>query len=1001
MQLNSIIYDIPTLSSAISTQLNAESTSFQAIYPSDTATSLVNTLSSYGAMLQYQLVSAMANCYTDSAYSEAGIHQLAETLGNRLHGNISSQAKCNITRTNLQGIPNVTIPKGTKFSINGLNFFNKENLIFPLSFDTINDTTLIQGELLTAEFTTSGISGERIYFSENFKCNTDLIEVYINNVKWKTTESFLPYVITDNNMQDEMNIVILRTDPDGRSYIKFGNNSNGVIPPVNSTVVIKYISNEGATGNLPSINLEVKLVDPIYYTTDSGQREQLTITGATTTTAASGFDTQSIDTLRESSPYVFASGQRAVRRNDYKAMLLNNCGYLTCNVWGEYEEAIAFGGYDKIMMNMVYYTGIKSIQYYDAQPIGQFDDLSTSFIDEITVSQDSGIGFYNFSGNISSARGFNGSYIVNINSYTNKNIPIGIKYTDKYGTGILTYNSHENSTLSSADDLYPVNDFVEYDDKGNIQYKTTRYNITTNQDLDATYPPQNLITGGVNNIGYRSSGKTKGHTAVITFNNPFQIFVTAQPASTIAAFAFKSPESDIYSSHFIGQFAIYATNDESANTTNIKNDSAWTRIAEVQSFDFNVQPGGWSNWITTNLFKPGTTTSDEDDISNLIWTTPGTTPNLTINLPAKFKDDELTFDLTINDFPVSTSDYVVNVSDGILKILNRDILSPEYKDGEKIPDVIILKASRKDWELYTRYVIEVYSIANPNVNNPAVVAIDQMKIITKDSASTIWYANNNYVKLKVPVIKDKNGGNQICLPSDMQYYQYNVTVENISEYLSGDTLHYITPDNKYNFIVNIINPQQNQVSVYLDNNPTITTLRGKDPLLVSQASLSYTRPSANDDPNLPRTATISITSTNTVNISSSYTGNFYSNTDIQSVDMPVIDKYNHFTTYIEFKQPRIKNINIDVTIEYENVVTYQDVKNNVITAIMDIFKITPYYIGKTLNVSDIWKAINSVSGVKRFIVTTPINNIDCKPFELIVLPKENLIIHDVLNSEYK
>ena len=81
MKLDSIVYDVNSLSNAIASELNKNSPTFQAIYPSDTATSLVNTLASYGSMLQYQIVSAMANCYTDSAYSEAGIHQLAETLG--------------------------------------------------------------------------------------------------------------------------------------------------------------------------------------------------------------------------------------------------------------------------------------------------------------------------------------------------------------------------------------------------------------------------------------------------------------------------------------------------------------------------------------------------------------------------------------------------------------------------------------------------------------------------------------------------------------------------------------------------------------------------------------------------------------------------------------------------------------------------------------------------------------------------------------------------------
>ena len=103
MKLDNVIYDVETLAKAITEQWNAESTAFQAMYPSDTATSLVNGMSAYGSMLQYCLVSAMANCYTDSAFSEAGVYQLADTLGNTLHGNVSSQVLVNLTKNNFIG----------------------------------------------------------------------------------------------------------------------------------------------------------------------------------------------------------------------------------------------------------------------------------------------------------------------------------------------------------------------------------------------------------------------------------------------------------------------------------------------------------------------------------------------------------------------------------------------------------------------------------------------------------------------------------------------------------------------------------------------------------------------------------------------------------------------------------------------------------------------------------------------------------------------------------
>ena len=139
MKLNSIIYDTGTLANAITEQLIDESPTFKAMYPSETSTALVNLLAGYGSMLQYTIVSAIANCYTDTAFSPSAIYQLAETLGNRLHGNVSSQLYCNITRTSLKGKDNIVIPRNSVFQVEGIPFFNRDPIVFPRDVDVVNN----------------------------------------------------------------------------------------------------------------------------------------------------------------------------------------------------------------------------------------------------------------------------------------------------------------------------------------------------------------------------------------------------------------------------------------------------------------------------------------------------------------------------------------------------------------------------------------------------------------------------------------------------------------------------------------------------------------------------------------------------------------------------------------------------------------------------------------------------------------------------------------------
>ena len=179
MKLDSIIYDANTLSSVVNEKLLQESPTFTASYPSETSTALVNTLSAYSAMLQYTMVSAMANCYTDTAYSPSGVYQLAETLGNRLHGNVSSQLTCTIKRTNTVGTT-VQIPAHSYFDVEGQKFFNPDAIIFQNNNDQVGGVKLVQGEFITTENVTSGTVGEKIYFAEDFKCNMNMVKVYIN-----------------------------------------------------------------------------------------------------------------------------------------------------------------------------------------------------------------------------------------------------------------------------------------------------------------------------------------------------------------------------------------------------------------------------------------------------------------------------------------------------------------------------------------------------------------------------------------------------------------------------------------------------------------------------------------------------------------------------------------------------------------------------------------------------------------------------------------------------
>ena len=973
MKLDNIIYDINTLGNAIQGELINDSTTFQAMYPSQTASELVNVLAGYGSMLQYTLVSAMANCYTETAYSPTGIYQLAETLGNKLHGNISSRLKCKITRTSLNGVANTTIPSGSMFNVEGINFFNKEDIIFPRNINTINDVTLIQGTKNVTEKIASGIKGERFYFSENFECNTNEVSVTVDGQRWSIVDTFIPVNTIGVIDEGEIQVFVLGTDPDGRSYLKCGSGSNALIPSPGASIKITWISNQGSTGNITKSNAEIQLLTPIYGISNENQRELLTIDITESTPAAGGFDTQSLMTLKESSPYIFASGNRAVRRNDYKALLLNKCGYQTCNVWGEYEQAQMNGTYDKIMMNMVYYSGIKTIQKYDLQEITK-PELD---ITKVQYNLDPTGNYYEIGGFPSSVRGFLGSYEIEFISTDDNNSPISLKYFDKFGTGILTCDYSDNKLVigDEFEDLYLIDDLGPDVQQSIPSYFPERiinlqplhdYGNGLVFDIHNQYCPaldsakRDLFrtkyeksTDYVNNHDtYLFSGQASQNiSSILLPSNPIQLlfqFPMRRPIDdddtttenyetvdwgVISGFMFKTPGDSELLKDFIGSFAVYGSDlnnirmDQDTHFINVKNDSSWTKLTDTITISSSLNPGDWTDWFTLNTYNPDTNK----------WTN---YRNYLIEIYS-FRDEESK-----------------NVTAGRRLAIGEIVAT--YGNQEKS-----LRKRSNDQIISTSFL--------------------------SGRTSYIYYYNNNQVTLRLPYNRSNNQG--IAIPSTMNLYDYDVVVEGLTVengFTIGQVVSYLY--NGYEFKIKVIDNTTGAYTVTLSkgNNITTSTLKGAISIQVE------------DDLDNPlvaaKHARIYINSAPCVTLYASYLGNFYSNTDIQSSDLPTIEKYNHFTTYLEFKQPRIKNIYVDLSIEFENVVTATDVKNNVITAVNKLFDITPYYLGRTFSVSDLWKAVSLVDGVKRLIVNAPTDNITALPYELISLPATNLVIRDI--SEY-
>lgn len=1113
MQLDNIIYDKDTLADAIATQWNLESETFQAIYPSETATSLVYGMAAYGSMLQYMLVSQLANCYTDTAFSPNAIYQLAATLGNSLHGNSPSHVTAKMIKNNLVFL-DTTIPANTQFEIDGKKFYNPSAILFPSGVEMVTDIALVQGEVIEVEKFTSGRANEKLYFSSDFLSDNETVRVFVNGDEWNVLDSFIPidqYGVVDSS---EMNSVVLKTTPDGRSYIKLGNGSFGTLPAADTPIKIRYVSNLGSQGDIEETNVEGNLLSALTFVDNHGKSENLDLTIVTTTPAFGGFDTQSTELLAQTSPAIFGSGHRAVRRKDYRALLQNKCGYLTCNVWGEYEEAKEEGIQDAIMMNVVYYTGIKSFEQYPFFEVGNVTDAST------------------YKGTAMTSRGFYGSYAVRFTSGVNDTAHVVMK--DNQGNGLLFIN---NDNQDPRDDLLP--DWIDATSE-KTQAKTVTViagegGIGYVDSEQFTIQPcaeeeeDNRIVFKVNVTDLNADGSVKDGSsltilsAITTLDIQTGDFDAIPVASTAGSglkvhIEFeKVVTDDLVSVRYVGRSSssepLPVSYHEISNCRSDKSSNVYFKSLYAPTLLHPVQ-------IILSFPEP-------KSIAGVKFKA---TPQLTGSFLGKLAiyattEEQLPKD-SIDNIKNNTKSYDKNNKRWIgngdwIKVSDKIELSNPYGNGNgNWTDWVSTKCFTGEVNLtgepiydeYRHYVIEVYS-PEAGVATTSLFTLDSIKVMYSDSASEIFYADNGLMYVDFPEKGDAGPSglegssgipDSLMNVGDFYLWQYKTEVKNVTGvngYKNGDKLGYVYHDDELDlttpFVVNVIDVDQGSFIVtsensnvligkshietaepiplinklyegigfkdldgrispiayaaeglYLDvseavgyKNNDIVILNGtegeynlpirarvnvRNEQIISVSILddiSYSgeiegdfettwisgvgvssseahglkllkiscKPAFHnvDDEGNPASGnggTINIESLPNVMSEVSFTGNRIENAAIDSIDQPIMNKYNHFTTWIEFKQPKINSVDVavkaclDANASLSTVEIIQNIKN----AIQNLFKITPNYMGSGLKISDIYKALLSVEGVKYGKVITPADNIVTLPNALMV-----------------
>lgn len=347
MALNYVNYNFDDMVTVLQDRLKNKD-AWKDIYRSSTGQMLIELLAYILEQGLYYTERRAQESYLTTAKNRSSVINLVSLL-NYVPKRQSSSVGVLTFTIDVANSKNIYIPKYTECeSVDGYKFLTNESAAIEKGQTTVSVNS-IQGSLVTINTTSNGSANQEFLINdtdvENSSDTTNpTIRVLVGGVEWILVSSFI------NSDTDDTHYRIVN-NMEGTVSVIFGDGVNGGIPTNGASVSIIYVRTDGLDGNVTYTDKITTINDVIY------DEDGTAVTGISVTNNGSflgGDAEEGIDEIKYEAPRVFATGDRAVTRNDFIAILENYSGVANANVWGEKEEADEAGvDADYEMLNKV------------------------------------------------------------------------------------------------------------------------------------------------------------------------------------------------------------------------------------------------------------------------------------------------------------------------------------------------------------------------------------------------------------------------------------------------------------------------------------------------------------------------------------------------------------------------------------------------------------------------------------------------------------------------
>ena len=290
--------------------------------------------------------------FLNSAQLRSSVVSHAENLGYYPKSRTGSSATISLsvassdTATSL-----ITLPKFSSFTadVDGTTYSFKTTEVHTatndgsgnFSFTTSAGSTSIpikEGTEKTKTFLVGETSDDQVYVIPDE--NIDTTTLTVNVFDTTTSSTFTAYTNVNDSVRINTNstVYIIREVPNGYYELTFSDGTIlGKAPSAGNKIEVKYLSTLGADAN-GATTFSTSAINNAF---DSSITGSYTVTATKVSESSGGAEKESLDSIKVNAPIGFATQQRMVTAEDYKAIILENFSTVL-------DDVAAWGGNDNI-----------------------------------------------------------------------------------------------------------------------------------------------------------------------------------------------------------------------------------------------------------------------------------------------------------------------------------------------------------------------------------------------------------------------------------------------------------------------------------------------------------------------------------------------------------------------------------------------------------------------------------------------------------------------------